>query len=289
MSAFGWSLRDVVQASMLGRWGSIGTCAAGFGAALLVAFACVPDPRLAAFRCQPSGPSPQCPEIEGERYMCCSDDPAALDLANLDGPTLPAYQGRDGGTGVPLFSAARNASSDWGTCVQRGAVPPAGALEEAVAEGCPVPCNPNWSSEELDVVCGPNTICCQTVELDESDCLLDPTLGENGCWRPAQGGDIEGLGGLEATTWSSSEHLTLQDPGGHACEAFVGGLTDPLLEQFAVERDAVMRACLRRLGVANQRGFCMGGAGVNFCPLAQPSYRDACEQLNDAEGRVGCD
>jgi hypothetical protein len=27
---------------------------------------------------------------------------------------------------------------------------------------------------------------------------------------------------------------------------------------------------------------------VNFCPLAQPTYRDACEQKNDAEGRSGC-
>jgi hypothetical protein len=55
-----------------------------------------------------------------------------------------------------------------------------------------------------------------------------------------------------------------------------------------VTPEEVKKACYAKLTVANQRGFCLGGAGVNFCPLAQPGYRDACEQQNDAEGRGGC-
>jgi hypothetical protein len=260
-------------------------CAAAFVTASLVSLAC-PYTRWppTSFRCQPSGGAPQCPEPD---YVCCSDDPAALDLANLDGALLPAYEGREG-SGVPLFSAARNFAGYSGMCVDRGSVPPAGALTEAGVEGCPIPCNPSWSVADVSTVCGPNTLCCQTVELDESDCVLDPALGSSGCWRPAQGGDIDGLGGLEATSWSTAEHSTLQDPGGLGCEDFVADLSDALLDSFAVDRNEVMRACLRRLGVADQRGFCLGGAGVNYCPLAQPSYRDACEQRNDAENRDGC-
>ena len=254
-----------------------------FVTAALVAFACDRNPPMSAFRCQPSGRSPTCPK----GYVCCSDDPAALDLTNLGGPALPAYEGREG-SGVPLFSAARNSASYSGMCVGEGSVPPRGALEEPLAAGCPIPCNPSWTAEERAAVCGPDTICCQTVELDESDCVLDPALGSTGCWRPAHGGDIEGLGGLETTRWTTDDHATLQDPGGSGCAEFVAGLSDAELDDAAAERDEVMDACLRRLGVANLRGFCLGGAGVNFCPLAQPSYRDACEQLNDAEARDGC-
>mgnify|MGYP000653296919 CR=1 FL=1 len=43
------------------------------------------------------------------------------------------------------------------------------------------------------------------------------------------------------------------------------------------------------LRIADARGFCLGkSASVSACPLEQPTYRDACEQRNDAEGRSGC-
>lgn len=266
--------------------GPIWTSAAAFAAAALLAFACdssFPEP---PGRCQPNQPN-QCQASDGERYVCCSDDPAALDLANLDALALPAYVG-GGGAGAPLFSSARNASSSSGMCVLEGAVPPAVALEDPAANGCPIPCNPTWSNQELALICGPNTICCQTVELEASDCVLDPALGSDGCWRPARGEDIVGLGGLEATRWTAAEHASLQDPGGLGCEDFVAGLSDAELDAAAVDRDEVMAACLRRLGVGNLRGFCLGGADVNVCPEAQPGYRDACEQRNDDEARDGC-
>jgi hypothetical protein len=127
-----------------------------------------------------------------------------------------------------------------------------------------------------------------TVEIEASDCVLDPDLGDAGCWRPVRGDDIVGLGGLEATAWSANEHATLQDPGFHGCEAFVAGLSDAALDTAGVTADEVRLACVRRLGVANQRGYCIGGPGVAGCPLAQPSYRNACEQLDDANALGGC-
>jgi hypothetical protein len=263
-----------------------GAMARAFGAtfvvSLLVAVACgrIPLPPTAA-RCQPSSPHPdkRCPEGE----QCCSDDPAALDLLDLDGPELPAYEGR-GGTGIPLFSAERNDDSSFGMCIQVGSVAPAFALPG----GCPVPCNPSWDPDSVDAVCGAGTFCCQTLEIEASDCVFDPAIGDDGCWRPARGEDIIGLNGLGATSWSADEHATPQDPGGHECEAFVMGLSDDQLADAGVTADGVHISCLRRLGVANQRGFCIGGPGVAGCPLAQPSYRDACEQLNDAEQHSGC-
>lgn len=230
-----------------------------------------------AERCRPSSPraAKDCSRKGG--FLCCSDDPAALDLDNLDAPSLPAYHLRgetiDGGT--PLFSDVRNDNSESGWCIEDGSVPPMFVLPN----GCPIPCNPTWDDDEIAAVCGPDVFCCQTVELDAADCVLDPTLGDDGCWRPARGDDIVGLGGLALTDWSAGAHATQQDPGGSMCESFVAGI---------LADDAVLQACLRRLGVANQRGFCIGGPGVTGCPLAQPSFRDACEQLNDEDGRSGC-
>jgi hypothetical protein len=126
------------------------------------------------------------------------------------------------------------------------------------------------------------------VELQESDCVLDPDLGTEGCWRPVRGDDIIGLGWLEATNWGPGEHATHQDAGLHECESFVTGLTSDELDAAGVTADDVRLACLRRLSVANQRGFCIGGPGVVGCLLAQPSYRDACEQINDRESRTDC-
>jgi hypothetical protein len=50
----------------------------------------------------------------------------------------------------------------------------------------------------------------------------------------------------------------------------------------------VLTECYRRLTVSNQRGFCIGGPGVAGCPLAQPTYIDACEQQNAANFLTGC-
>jgi hypothetical protein len=263
-----------------------GTAARVFGAtfvvSLLIVVACgrIPEPQT-AYRCQPSSPHPdkRCPEGD----QCCSDDPAALDLLHLDGPELPAYEGR-GGSGIPLFSDDRNDDSSSGMCIGVGSVAPAFAL----ANGCPIPCNPSWDSDSVDAVCGADTFCCQTLELDASDCVFDPAIGDDGCWRPARGEDITGLGGLDATSWSADAHASPQDPGGHECEAFATGLSDEQLDGLGITADDVRLTCLRRLGVANQRGFCIGGPGVAGCPLAQPSYRDACEQRNDAEQHSSC-
>jgi hypothetical protein len=251
---------------------------ATFATSMLVALACHGPWLPWAYRCQPSSPNPEkrCPE----REQCCSDDPAAIDLLDLDGPALPAYEGRSG-SGTPLFSADRNDAGYSGLCVEVGSVAPAFALPS----GCPVPCNPSWDSDSVAAVCGAGSFCCQTLEVDASDCVFDQGLGDDGCWRPARGDDIMGL---DATSWSADALATLQDPGGQQCEAFVTGLSDEQLDDAGVTADDVRLACLHRLGVANQRGFCIGGPGVAGCPLAQPSYRDACEQLNDAEGHPGC-
>jgi hypothetical protein len=268
---------------MLPARATVRVLGATFATSMLVALACHVPPweRPTAYRCQPSSPDPdeRCPE----REQCCSDDPAALDLLELDGPALPAYEGRLG-SGTPLFSDDRNDAGFSGLCVEVGSIAPAFALPS----GCPVPCNPSWDSDSIDAVCGAGSFCCQTLEVDASDCVLDPGIGDDGCWRPARGDDIMGLGGLDATSWSADELATPQDPGGQQCEAFVTGLSEEQLDDAGVTADDVRLACLRRLGVANQRGFCIGGPGVIGCPLAQPTHRDACEQLNDGEGRDGC-
>jgi len=111
--------------------------------------------------------------------------------------------------------------------------------------------------------------------------VLDPELGDSGCWRPVTGADIGSL-----SNWGPLEHATHQDPGlpaDGACASLVAGLPSEL------DADAVRSACVRRLTVANQQGFCLAGAGVNVCPEADPSYRDACERLNDEQARSGCE
>jgi hypothetical protein len=253
---------------------------ATFVVSLLVVTAC-PGPYVSfpttSFRCQPSSSAPESRCSKVADYQCCSDDPLALDLANLDVLALPV-------SGTPVFSGDQNDASYSGTCIKVGAVAPAFALPS----GCPIPCNPTWNSTSIAVVCGSGSFCCHTIELEASDCVLDPELGDAGCWRPVRGDDIVGLGGLEATGWSADEHATLQDPGLHGCQAFVAGLSSVELANAGVTVDEVRLACLRRLGVANQRGFCIGGPDFQGCPLAQPSYRDACEQRNDAEALGGC-
>ncbi len=258
-----------------------------FGIAALLSSSCSVNYPVTAFRCSPGGTDPNCPSDGGEAYLCCSDDPAALRLSTIDELVTPNYQGR-GGEGTPIFSGGNNPLSKSGMCVREGSVPISGALADVNAQGCPVPCNPTWSNGDIQAVCGPNTICCQTVEIEPEDCVLDTTAGDAGCWRPATGFDIEGVGTQALSNWGGTAHKTHQDPSGTNCQMFVAGLPPDVLAAQNLTAQQVQAACYRRLTVANQRGFCLGGAGVALCPLAQPAYRDACEQRNDIEGRTSC-
>jgi hypothetical protein len=243
------------------------------GAACL-ATACDPSYNITSFRCDPANPA--CPDKYGSGgpYVCCSDDAAAIDLSDPGAAVLPAYIGKSG-TGTPLFSGPNNHLSRSGFCIDSTKVPPSAAIQDAGSgQGCPLPCNPTWSSSDVATVCGGGTVCCQTVEIGEQDCGFDPALGDAGCWRPITGNDIEGFGGLDVSNWSPSKHDTHQDPSGRSCQDFVAAAGD----------EAALNQCFRRLSVANQRGFCQSGT----CPLTAPGYRDACERKNDAEGKTGC-
>ncbi|MFV8751174.1 hypothetical protein ACNOYE_11580 [Nannocystaceae bacterium ST9] len=130
-------------------------------------------------------------------------------------------------------------------------------------------------------------MCCPTAALEPEDCVFDPALGSEGCWRPATGGDIVGLGGLEATDWAEDAHATHQDPGGLGCRAFAEAVDGATLAQYGLTVESLRRECLRRLGVANQRGLCRDSLGA--CPLdIDTTTPDACEQLNLAEQLSGC-
>ena len=231
-----------------------------------------------AFRCDPSTPD-SCPGA----YLCCSTDPLAIDTAAPSTAVAPDYAG---GSGQAIYSGTNNTASRHGRCVDPASIAGLATFDEATGPtvvGCPLPCNPTWESELITSVCGADTFCCQTDELGERDCVLDPSLGTSGCYRPTTGADIAGFGGLGSSDWSSSDHDTHQDPGGGACKAFVEG----------VGSDAtLLAACYRKLGVADQRGLCTAAAGQTdvtaVCPLAHPDYRDACEQLNEAQALAGC-
>lgn len=259
-------------------WAKVLTVYGGvlIGAASLT-LACDPSYPSTGFRCSPSDGASACPD--SVNYLCCSDDPAAIDVNDLAAFVTPKYSG-GGGVGLPLFSAAANSLSKSGFCIESGSVPINAAIVEG-AVGCPIPCNPTWDGGQIAQVCGGGSVCCQTVELETKDCGFDPSLGGSGCWRPVNGGDITGLGGLDVSTWGSSDHATHQDPLGKGCQAFVAGTGFPP----DVDPQAVLNACYRRLSVADQRGFCLGGSA---CPLDIPGYRSACQQLNDAEGRADC-
>lgn len=256
--------------------------ASAFLTAAVFATACDPSYGITSFRCDPSAAN--CPtKYGGGPYVCCSDDPAAVDLNDTSVlKPAPTYAG---GSGIALYSGANNDKSSSGFCIETGQVPPDAAIAEPGAgQGCPLPCNPTWSAAEITAVCGNGTSCCATVEIQESDCGLDMSLGDAGCWRPVTGGDIQGLGGINVSDWSASDHATHQDPGGGGCEDFVATQAGAISSAGLSSQDALI-ACFERLTVANQRGFCQGPMD---CPLANPAYRDACEQINDREGRTGC-
>lgn len=255
---------------------------AGFMTAATLATACDPSYGITSFRCDPS--SPDCPTKYGTggNYVCCSDDPASLDLADIDGQALPSYAG---GSGIPLFSGPQNSLSSSGFCIDLSQVPIDAAIPDpGSGMGCPLPCNPTWSNEDITAVCGGGTSCCATAEVEDLDCAFDPSLGDAGCWRPVTGVDITGLGGVDASDWRASAHATHQDPGGSGCQQFVVQAAANI-SGAELTPEEVQFACFRQLTVANQRGFCQGAMD---CPLANPAYRDACELKNDQQGLAGC-
>jgi hypothetical protein len=195
-------------------------------------------------RCDPH----KAPDDEGP-HTCCSDDPAA------PGGLLPDYLGRGIDGATPIFSGDGNERSDSGVCVRVSDIDD-GLFEDAAA-GCPVPCNPTWSLDEIGTVCGPQAECCQTRLLEPEDCIVD-----DGVWRPATGADIlEG----DQTFWAPADHKTHQDNNGIDCSEFAGGV-----------KDEVFFDCVLQLSVADQRGFC-GPRGS--CPI-DPGFVDACEAMN---------
>lgn len=225
---------------------------AAMGLGVIVATSCIGvDYPLVAFRCQPNQES-NCPDT----HFCCSDDPAAV------GGAKPNYAGKsiDGGA-MPYFSGDRNALGTSGMCVRVDDIAGQG-LVELPAANCPIPCNPTWSEAWIDDVCGPTRVCCQTVELEAKDCVIDPGTNR---YRPVNGDDIGSL-----SAWKPADHSTHQDPNGNTCLALAGGDSG----------SSMFTDCVRQLSVADQRGFCMAlGAGV-LCPTKQVGYVDACTALN---------
>lgn len=257
-----------------------------FGLTTLLSTSCIevdyPD---ISFRCNPvKDGGDACPE----GFQCCSDDPTAYDgTAGAAVGVLPDYSMNFPSGRQPIFSAANNALSSTGMCISDGVredlLDAAGGLTQPAALGCPIPCNPGWDATEVGQVCGANSLCCQTVEMDATDCVFDSNAQ---CFRPASGAEIQADGvqkvdsdgtPVGAVNWAPGDHDTMQDPGGTNCTSFAAGDT------------AKRNACFRALNVANARGFCLQrSATVTACPLASAAYIDPCEELNTANGFSGC-
>lgn len=232
--------------------------ALGLGATVAASCINVNYPTV-AFRCNPRQ-SDNCPDT----HYCCSDDPAA------EGGSLPNYAQKNiGNSSTPYFSGSNNELGTSGMCVNRDDIPTGSGLLEPLALNCPIPCNPSWERDEIDVVCGASRVCCQTTELEAADCVMGD--GDDG-FRPVNGTDIGSL-----TTWNAAEHKTHQDASGVACTGFaIAAGADPA----AVQMDPVFLDCIGQLTVADQRGFCMALAPGEACPTAQPGYVSACDTLN---------
>lgn len=231
------------------RFAALYGIALGVGATVATSCIGVNYPTV-AFRCNPRQ-SDNCPDT----HFCCSDDPAA------EGGGLPNYvQKNISGGGNPYFSGDNNALGTSGMCVNRDDIPTGSGLLEAGALNCPIPCNPTWDEDEIDVVCGETRVCCQTAELEAADCVQ-----EDGEFRPVVGTDIGDL-----TDWNPAAHATHQDPAGVACTGFAMG----------DQSSSTFLSCIQQLTVANQRGFCMALQPGQQCPTAQPTYVDACTLLN---------
>ena len=161
--------------------------------------------------------------------------------------------------GEPYFSGNNNALGTSGMCVRVDDIQGQGLIEIAAAN-CPIPCNPTWPADWIDDVCGSARVCCQTVALEQNDCVND-----GGGFRPVTGEDIGTL-----TDWRPAAHSTHQDPNGDGCIGLAGGNTN----------SSTFQDCVRQLSVANQRGFCMSLGPGQACPTEQPTFIDACEALN---------
>lgn len=196
---------------------------------------------LVAFRCQPNADAEaRCPTS----HRCCSDDGAFL-----------------GEPEARLFAVRNNDLSQSGMCVDADLEDTPDALD-----GCPIPCNPTWDDELLAEACGsPERICCQTAELHEDDCVFDEVEDR---WRPADGRDAEASleGGRD---WRPTADSTHQDPDFVGCELIAGDRSSPRF-----------RDCVRQLGTANQRGYCMRLEPGQSCPTDEADYVDACEAMN---------
>ncbi|HWB76088.1 MAG TPA: hypothetical protein VG755_14060 [Nannocystaceae bacterium] len=207
------------------------------------------------------------PRTSGEAngYRCCSTDPATADGA------LPAYELKGITGSAPLYADAANGAGTWGVCINSTNIPAGSGLLSDAAANCPIPCNPTWSDQDVDAVCGSGRVCCQTHEVREKDCVQD-----DGVWRPVTGNDIGNPNIVPATNWNSVAHDTHQDPNGTVCLAAAGG--DASSELFV--------DCIRQLDVANQRGFCLSLQPGQVCPGDRdlpPSgagYRDVCDMMN---------
>jgi hypothetical protein len=197
-------------------------------------------------------------ESEGG-HRCCSTDPATADGA------LPAYENLGIVGSPPLYADAANDAGTWGMCVRTDDVGSGLGLLSDEAAGCPMPCNPTWSFGDISSVCGPSRSCCQALELGPKDCVRD----ETGTWRAVTGADIGNQAVTPSTVWNSVAHDTHQDPNGTVCQAFAG---DPSTPEFI--------ECIRHLGVADQRGYCMALGPGQACPSSVASYVDVCEAMN---------
>lgn len=243
--------------------------AVGLGAT--VASSCVGvNYPIVAFRCNPRQQD-NCPET----HFCCSDDPAA------ESGDLPAYMGKNISGSTPYFSGTNNALGTSGLCVNRDEIPFGSGLAEPAAANCPIPCNPTWSDADIAAVCGASSAtairtCCQTVQLDPKDCVIDR---DSGMYRPVTGADIgaEYENGTKVTDWSPGAHKTHQDAGGQGCLGLAMG----------DDKSPVFTDCVEQLTVANQRGFCMSLAAGQSCPTDPTrGYIDACTALNNGGGMV---
>jgi hypothetical protein len=246
----------MLSAKML-RLVLINGAAMGLGA--FVATSCIGvDYPLVSFRCNPKQEQ-NCPDT----HFCCSDDPSAPGGAKPDF----AGQGIDGGE-KPYFAGDNNGLGVSGMCVRTDDLVGQGGLSELAAVNCPVPCNPTWDQAWINDVCG-NRVCCQTVELEPKDCVLDPS---EGTYRAVTGHDIGVSNGANGviTQWRPADHVTHQDPNGSSCLALAGGNN----------QSEAFQDCVRQLTVADQRGFCMALGAGQACPTEQPGYVDACAALN---------
>lgn len=235
--------------------------AVGLGATVATSCIAVNYPTV-AFRCDPRQ-GDNCPDT----HFCCSDDPSTAD------GKLPAYVGKNiPGSSTPLYADTANRAGTSGMCVNRDDVGAMQGLLDPAAADCPIPCNPKWDAGDVAAVCGATRVCCQTVELEDKDCVQ-----ENGVWRAVTGADIGDKDVVPLTNWNNVAHATHQDPNGTVCLALAGGDT----------KSTAFIECITHLTVADQRGFCMGLQAGQQCPTKQPTYVDVCTAKNGTPPPAG--